>query len=198
MKRSLLLFLWLCASLPLAAYPTHPSELSKPVQTLYRLEETKQLLTMAEKDGDIHIRTASFGFEASNAAWMASERTIYLNFSKPRSPGSLIASIVFELHNALSSREFAYYDHLAMNRQISRQKYIEAVERLEYANARKTAYILYKGVRKGIFPADAFWCIAPTFEEHYQVQIEAGHSSLIGYIYDDIIRTSSPSSLASK
>ena len=187
----------LCASFPLTAYPTHPRELSRPVQTLYRLEETKQLLSLAEKDGAIHLRTASFGFEASNAAWMASERTIYLNFSKPRSPGSLIASIVFELHNALSSREFTYYDHLAKNRQLSRQKYIEAVERLEYANAHKTAHILYKGVRKGIFPADAFWCIAPTFEEHYQVQIEAGHSGQIGCIYDDIMRTPSQS-LASK
>ncbi len=197
MKRLAACFLLLCGSLPLAAYPTHPRELSRPVQTLYRLEETRQLLAMAEKEGAINIRTATFGFEASNAAWMASERTIYLNFSKPRSPGSLIASIVFELHNALSSREFAYYDRLAMKGQLTRQKYIEAVERLEYANAHKTAHILYKGVRKGIFPSDAFWCIAPTFEEHYQVQIEAGHSGLIGCIYDDIIRTSS-ASLASK
>ena len=197
MKKIVLVFLLLCGSFSLEAYPTHPRELTRPVQTLYRLEKTKQLLTMAEKEGAINICTASFGFEASNAAWMASERTIYLNFSKPRSQGSLIASIVFELHNALSSREFAYYDRLAMNRQISRQKYIEAVERLEYANAHKTAYILYKGVRKGIFPADAFWCIAPTFEEHYTVQIEAGHSGLIGCIYDDIIRTA-PGSLASK
>lgn len=193
MKKLALFFLLMCSSFPLAAYPNHPRELSRPVQTLYRLGETKQLLMMAEKEGAINIRTALFGFEASNAAWMASERTIYLNFSKPRSQGSLIASIVFELHNALSSNEFAYYDRLAMNRQISRQKYIEAVERLEYANAHKTAYILYKGIRKGVFPDDAFWCIAPTFEEHYTVQIEAGHSGLIGCIYDDIIRTSSTS-----
>ena len=197
MKKIVLFFLLLCGSLPLQAYPTHPHNLQQPVQTLYRLEETKQLLSTAEKDGAINIRTASLGYEGSNAAWMASERTIYLNFSKPRTQGSLIASIVFELHNALSSREFAYYDHLAEKRQLSREKYIEAVERLEYANAHKTAHMLYKGVRTGVFPSDAFWCIAPTFEEHYQVQIQAGHSGLIGCIYDDIIRTTS-GSLVSK
>ena len=193
MKKIFVCLLLLAGTLPLAAYPTHSRQLTQPVQALYRLEETKQLLAMAEKEGPIKIYTASFGFEASNAAWMAYERTVYLNFSKPRSQGSLISSIVFELHNALCSRQFAHYDHLASKGQISRNQYIEAIERIEYMNAHKTAEILYKGVRRGIFPSDAFWCIAPTFEEHYQVQIEAGHSALIGYIYDDIIRTSSGS-----
>jgi hypothetical protein len=186
MKMILLFWIMLCSMLPLGAYPTHPPQLTKPIKRLYQLEETKQLLANVEKEGPITIRSSFFGFEASNAAWMASQRTIFLNFSKPRSEGTLIASIVFELHNALLHKQFDYFDSLAMTGQISREHYIEAIERIEYTNAQKAAHILHKGICRGVFPADASWNLAPTFAEHYQIQIQAGHSGMIGTVYDSL------------
>jgi hypothetical protein len=191
MKKQLFFLLLICASIPLGAYPTHTPQLKAPIQNLYRLQETKQLLDEVEKQGPITIRNAAMGAQASNAAWVPSERAIYINFSKQRTPGSLITSIVFELHNALSVKQFDYYDHLARTRKISKAQYIEAIERIEYVNARSASHILAQGVRKGVFPQDAFWYIPNNFEQHFKIQLQSGHSAHIGQMYDSIIQSSS-------
>ena len=173
---------------PLMAHPYHSDELSTPLYYLHHLEESKQLIEQVEQEGAIAIKVAKLGANASNALWMPSERTIYLNVSHRRSYGNMMRSILFELHNALSERQFDYYDQMARERQISKEKYIEAIEYIEYSNVLKTVQVLNKGIRRGVFPPDAHWEIARSFDEHYQFQLEFGHTALIGHTYDSIMR----------
>lgn len=168
----------------LYAYPKHSHQLSHCINALYQLEDTRLLLESVEAQGTITIKAAQMGHYATNAAWYPDERTICVNFSHKRSYGSLIRSLVFELHNALNQKEFDHYDALASQKRISKEKYIESVEYLEYTNALKTAEIMQKGINQGIFPGDSGWCISSSFAEHYQIQKEAGHSKCIGDLYD--------------
>jgi hypothetical protein len=185
MKKVILSFLVLCTlSGPLMAYPSHPPQVTSPVQMLYRLKESQQLLNQVEAAGPITIEWATLG--TVNAMWVPEQRIIYLDMSKRRTPGNVTISILFELHNALNQSKFDYYDQMVRQGTISRKDYITAVEQIEYNNALQTMRILEKGVQRGIFPPDAHWPIAPTFQEHYRVQIESGHSQLIGYVYDNL------------
>jgi hypothetical protein len=186
MKFFIISFFLLSGSL--FAYPSHSPQLASPIKTLYQFEETKQLIGRVEAEGVITIQAASLGIHASNAAWFPDERTIRINFSKKRSQGSLICSLVFEIHNALSQCQFDHFDRLATQGKISKEKYIEAVEYLEYTNALKTAQVLKNGVNKGIFPSDAYYSVAPTFTEHFMIQKQAGHSQFIGDIWQSLNR----------
>jgi hypothetical protein len=183
-------FLFICLMLigsSLFAYPQHSADLAGPIKLLYQLEETKQLLDRVEACGMITIKSAHLGSNFSNAAWFPDERTICVNFSNKRSPGSVMRSLVFELHNALNQNYFDHLDQLAMQGRISKEKYIESVEQMEYTHAQKSRDILEKGVKKGLFPYDApDRYVAPSFAEHYRVQREAGHSKLIGNLYDSL------------
>lgn len=177
------LFLWGT----LMAYPSHTHQLAAPIRQLYQFDQTQQLLKRVEAQGAVSIKTTTFGANASNAAWFPEERTIYLNVSKSRTQGSMICSIVFELHNALSDNQFTKCDQLARTGKINKAQYIEAIERIEYNNALQASRMLENGVRKGVFPSDSLWPIASTFEEHFRIQKMAGHSSVIGQLYDDLI-----------
>lgn len=171
------------------ADPHYSPQLAPSVKMLYELEQTRHLLDQVEIQGGIAIKAVNLGHNASNAAWMPDERTILINFSRKRSQGSLLCSLIFELHNAVTQKQFDYFDRLAVQGQISKRKYIEEVERLEYTNALKTVQVLKLGVGSQVFPKDTFWPIPSTFEEHYQIQIESGHSQLIGNLYDDLARS---------
>lgn len=183
----MIIALLLTLSGTLFAQPNHPQQLSAPLNLLYRLEETNQLLRKVEAEGNITIKTSNFGKNPSNASWVPNERTIYLNFAKQRTLGSLVCSITFELHNALSETQFDYYDQLAQEGRISKEDYIAGIEYIEYVNACNASWMLEKGIRRGIFPSDASWPIAPTFQQHFHIQKMAGHSALIGYMYDDLL-----------
>jgi hypothetical protein len=170
----------------LFAYPSHSPQLASPIRVLYQFEETRQLIGQAEAEGALYIQVANLGLHASNAAWFPDERMIRINFSKKRSQGSLICSLVFEIHNALSQKQFDYFDRLAMQGKISKEKYIETIEYLEYTNALKTAKVLKNGINKGIFPPDAYYSVAPSFTEHFMIQKQAGHSQFIGDLWQSL------------
>ncbi len=191
MRSSLKKFLFLALfalSGTLFALPNHPRQVSTPLNLLYQLNDTKQLIEQVEKEGQLNIKISNFGANMSNAAWIPDERTIYLNYARRRSVGSVVCSLVFELHNALSGKQFDHYDQLAQQGKISRDEYIAAIEYVEYVNACNTSKILNKGVHMGIFPQDAEWPTPPPFQYHFDVQKRAGHSALIGAMYDDMMR----------
>lgn len=171
------------------AYPSHSPELSDPMHRICHYKESRDLLTQVESEGEITIKTAKLGRNASYAMWMPGERVIYLNTSIQRTEGSLIRSIVFELHNALTNKEFYHYDQLVYQGKISREKYIEAIEKIEYDNARKTVALLQKGVRNGAFPVETYWNLPSTFAEHLHIQHQTGHATAIGYVYDSLNHT---------
>src|ERR1700722_6964443 len=157
MKKFLICLFFLGGTL--CAYPHHSTELNSPLRTLYKLEETRQLLNQVENAGGVTIKAAKLGVSASNAIWLPDERTICINLSKKRSQASLICSLVFELQNALNQKQFDHLDLLAMQGRITKTKYIEAVEHLEYTNALKTVEILKRGVDQHVFPSDTHWPI---------------------------------------
>jgi hypothetical protein len=186
MKKWMLALLLIIGSAAFAQ-PLHPPQITQPLNLLYRLDESRQLLEKVESEGQLTIKSSHFGANQSNAAWVPSERAIYLNFGKRRTVGSIIASIVFELHNALSDQQFDYYDELAKQGKISRDQYIAAIEHVEYLNACNASKILEKGIRMGVFPYDAEWPVPSNFQQHFHIQQMAGHSAIIGQMYDSLM-----------
>lgn len=188
MKYFLLSLFFLGSSL--FAYPRCVPELTQTLQAVYQLPEGKSLIHRVEAEGNFTIEAEKTGAFSSNAAWFPDERVISINLSKKRTKGSLICSLIFELHNAINQKQFNYFDRLAMQQQISKNKYIEAIERLEYVSAKNMVRMIQQGVEAKLFPSDTYWPIAPNFEEHFKVQIQAGHSRAIGSMYDSLVRSS--------
>jgi len=189
MKKIFFTLICLCGSA--WAYPTHTNYSSKPLSMIYQLEEGRQLIQKAEMNGPLHIKEAELGVHASSACWIPSSRTICLNISNERPLGTLIRSIVFELHNSLTNQEFDHWDALAESGKVSRDQYVEAIESIEYQNALQAKKILDKGVDKRIFPKEARWNIPLSFEEHFWFQKQNGHSAYIANLYDQITYSSS-------
>lgn len=185
-----ILFTLCCIWGTLAAQPSYTPEVAKPLSYLYQIDEFRQLMAEVENEGAISIRTADFGMKISGAMWVSNKRAIYLNSASHLSLGNMIRSILFELHNAKTEKWFLYYDKMACEGRISKNEYIETIERLEYENVVRTVYILNKGIRMGLLPREAHWEVARTFQEHLHMQRHCGHSGLIGQTFDLIVKNS--------
>lgn len=171
---------------PLFAYPLSSPELNEAMQSIYCLKESHELIAQIEREGAISIMWTRKELANTNAAWVPDLRTIYINGVQKRTKGSIIRSILFELHNALSDRDFSYYDTLAEQRKISMNDYVEAIERIEHRNAMKTIALLEKGIQKTIFPNDARWYIPSDFSRYFAIQIESGHATAIAQVYNSV------------
>lgn len=155
---------------------------------IQQLPEARALITKIQEEGTISIvinndssLTQKFG-----AFWDPCNRVITVNYSKDISEGSLIGSIIFEMHNALVNSKMLHLDNLAVAGKIDRDTYVEEFERLEYRNSKDASKLVQKGIQKGIFPKDAYLFTYTTFEEHFQVQQEAGHSDFIARNFDQL------------
>lgn len=163
-------------------------ELQDCLFKIQQLPETRNLISTIQKEGPIrivinddHYLTKKFG-----AFWDPNHRTITVNYSNDISEGSLIGSIVFEMHNALVNSKMLDLDNLAVAGKIDRDAYVEEFERLEYKNSKDASKLVQKGIRKGVFPRSAYLPTYETFEEHFYVQKEAGHSDFIGRNFDQL------------
>ncbi|NGX42727.1 MAG: hypothetical protein K940chlam7_01013 [Chlamydiae bacterium] len=167
-----------------ATFVHHPNTLRHVVKKIYQLPEVQELLSKAQNDGRIGIdywRGPQF-----QAYWDSYQRMILLNPNQNRTEGSCISSILFELHNATTNREFNRLRNLVTNGRIGKEEYVESVERLEHQNALSTCRILRKGIRQGIFPRNAAWSVYDNFDQHYHVQRICGHSAWIAKSYDQL------------
>ncbi|NGX60684.1 MAG: hypothetical protein K940chlam9_00151 [Chlamydiae bacterium] len=181
LKRFLSLFFLLTGSV--YAYPTCSPEVSSAVQTLYKIPEARELIQKVEADGPVRVYVTPFP-NGSNAMWRADERAIILNGNKSRTYGEMLRSILFEFHNAAADKEFMKTDWMAKQGQISKNTYIEQIERIEHSNALSTCNIIEQAIAKRIFPMDARWSIPSDFHFHFQIQKESGHSQAIAVTYD--------------
>lgn len=192
--KKFLSFFFLCCVATVGAAPTStlvsssfewtaPS-LAPIAQKLFTLPEARQLLAEIQGEGPVYLEYLPLGANNSNAHWEFKRRCIAINSSKQRTEGRILCSILFEMHNAKSTRDFSYYDALAKARRISKYDYVEAVEYIEHQNALKTCALVEKGIRQGLFPMDARWPITPDFAEHFRIQQSAGHSSYIASVYE--------------
>ncbi len=185
MKKYLLIPLLLLSSL--YAYPRCAPELKSALDTIYHFPEGKKLISDVEAEGPISIHWARF-HSKSPAMWVGDDRAIVINANVPRPHGEVIRSIFFELHNAIAEKRFERLDWLAENRQISKNDYVESVERIEHENACAVAALVEKAISQGYFPPNARWHIAHDFETHYMIQRENGHSGNIASLYDSLSR----------
>jgi hypothetical protein len=171
----------------LFAYPRCSPQLEPALQAIYRFPEGKKLIEEVEADGPISIHWARFPAN-SHAMWVSDDRAIVINANINRPFGEVIRSIFFELHNAKVDKEFERIDRLAVNHRISKNEYVEAVERVEHQNALSVGTLIERAIRQGYFPPSSKWDIPPDFETHYMLQKRAGHSGRIAALYDSITR----------
>ncbi|MCC5831576.1 MAG: hypothetical protein JJU12_00840 [Chlamydiales bacterium] len=186
MKKYLILPFLLFSSL--FAYPRCSPQLETALQAIYRFPEGKKLIEEVEADGPVSIHWAPFPAN-SQARWESDTRAIVINSKMRPSYGDTVRSIFFELHNAKVDKEFERIDWLALQRRLSKNDYVEAIERLEHQNALRVGTLIEQGIRQGYFPPSSRWYIPPDFETHYRIQREAGHSGRIAALYDSLIRS---------
>lgn len=184
-KGFILAIFFLCSSL--YAYPKCSDDLKPALHMLYQFPETRAVIERAEKEGPFQIFSAPFRSN-SGAMWDSSDRSIVINTNKKANYGQVTRSILFEMHNVISHRQFVHLDHLAETGKISKDVYVESVERIEYDNAKKTAALMRSGVSQGFFPEGAYCEVHTNFEDHFKLQKQCGHSQAIAAIYDQISR----------
>lgn len=156
---------------------------------IVKLPEARTLISNIQKEGPIRIIVNNHRLsEQFGAFWDVENRVISVSNSNGTTDGEIIASIIFELHNAQVNSKINHYDHLASVGRIDRESYVEAIERLEYENSKKASALAEKGIRLGLFPRDARLNTYDNFEEHFHYQKVGGHSAWIGRTYDQIAR----------
>jgi hypothetical protein len=152
--------------------------------TIQKLPEARELIANIQKEGPLQLRLGNMAVaEQFGACWDPSNRIIFVN---PAPNRSVIGSILFELQNAFITSKLDQLDHLASQGKISRDSYVEAVERLEYQNSLNAASLARKGIQMKLYPRDALMPTYPTFEEHYRLQKIGGHSAWIANTYNNI------------
>lgn len=167
----------------------HSSQLSDVIQTIQKLPEAQKLIARIQKEGNIRIlcNQQVAVCEQFGACWDPINRIIFVDYSPRHSKGALIGSILFELQNAAVSSQLLYYDQLATQGKIEQENYVKAVEYLEYKNSLKASKLAEKGIVLGLFPWNAKLPTFSSFEEHYQIQKEGGHSAYIANNYRHLI-----------
>lgn len=164
--------------------------LQKYLNQILKLPNARRLIAEIKQQGPIrikvdnHVLSQQFG-----ALWDRQNRAIGIHLSSQTSAGTIIGSIIFELHNALSNSKIDHLDFLANSGQIGKEKYIEAMELLEYQNSKKASALTQEGIEMGLFPASALLNTYSSFEEHYYYQKISGHSAAFARGYDQLRST---------
>ena len=162
-------------------------QLKSCLTAMQKLPEIRTLIEQVLKEGPLTIAVKNTNIsDKFGAFWDVDKRVIFVGISSPRDEGSLIGSILFELHNASVNSEFNRLDHLASRGEINRDSYVEAMEYLEYVNSINASKIAQKGISMGIFPENARLHTYRDFEEHFHYQKISGHSDCIADIFDQV------------
>lgn len=165
-------------------------QLQHNLNQIQKIPEARALINSIQKEGPIQIVVKNTSLSNHfGAYWDPDLRTICVAISSDTTDGSLIGSILFELHNAAVNAKFIHLDELAARRQIGKASYVESMEYLEYLNSIDASKIAQKGIQMGIFPADAHLFTYGSFAEHFSVQKESGHSACFARNYDSIVRS---------
>ena len=162
-------------------------QLQKKLDAIQKIPEANQLISAIQKEGTIRIVAKNTGLSNQfGAFWDPDHRVICVALSSDRTDGDIIGSMLFELHNASVNSKFNQLDALASSGKISKDRFVESMEYLEYVNSHNAAKIAEKGVRMGVLPQDAVLQTYPNFEKHFAVQKQYGHSAWFAKTYDMI------------
>ncbi|MCE5318328.1 MAG: hypothetical protein LLG04_13330 [Parachlamydia sp.] len=172
------------ANLKLHEVPCDP-RLQKCLNKILKLPSARDLIIEIQRQGPIRITVENHALsDQFGAFWDRLNRSIGVHLSSRVSEGQLIGSIIFELHNALADSKMDQLDHQACTGQISREKYVESMEYIEYQNSKKAAAIAEEGIQKGILPPGSRLPTYKDFEEHFYYQKISGHSAWFAQAYD--------------
>lgn len=166
---------------------TTPSpKIETALQKLYLLPGFKNFLMNIEKEGFISIEMKPLPNETFDAFWDSTNRKIRINSLKNEKLETLACSILFELHNAKTDRQFMALYQKVERGKISKSAYVEGVEKMEHQNALDCSLFLERGIDLGIFSEKAAWPILHDFDDHYKLQQIMGHSAWISKNYETI------------
>lgn len=164
----------------------YPPQIKHVIAMIHQSTEARLLIGQVQKKGSIKIKLNTTYSQQFEALWEGTSRTILINPSQHHSEGSLIRSILFEMHNASTDETLSRLIALASAGKIDKESYVEQMERMEYTNALHMAELIDKGIRRGVFPKDAQGDLYNNFDDHYRVQQICGHSTWIADYYDSI------------
>lgn len=177
-------FFFISFDLSALAIPANSPEAKEAFHSLQKLPDYHRLVQEVEREGAIKIEMVSMRDESFDAFWDSTDRVIRINKLKNENINVLICSILFELHNAKSDKRFMHYYSLAMRGEISKEEYVENVERMEHANALTCSLLLERGINLGIFSSEVRWPIYRNFDDYYKVQQIHEHSHWLAKSYD--------------
>lgn len=178
------------ASYNTASFQNVPSQLQPIVNQLLKLPEARQLLAQVSQEGPVGIAIDNHASGEFDALWDGIQRVIRLNSNRHPTQGSWICSILFELHNASTNQHMGSLFEAAEANRMTKEQWVQAMERMEHRNARNTCDLLEKGIAQGIYPAEARWDIFYSFDDHYKLQQLSGHSQWLARNYDQTNRLS--------
>lgn len=159
-------------------------ELQHDLALIQKLPEAKSLIASIQQEGPIKIIAKNTHLSNTfGAYWDPDQREICIAIGPGITTGSIIGSILFELHNAYVNSKIDYFDQLAMRGEIDQAHYVQEMEYLEYLNSLNAASLAQKGIDKGIFPQDAYLHTYRNFQEHFNAQKMSGHSSCFEHNY---------------
>lgn len=165
--------------------PQCSPQLQKHFSAILKTPEGKALVEAVQKEGPIQIIAKRTSLSERFGAYFDPDRRIIaIDISCGQTDGSIIGSILFELHNASVNGEINRLNHLASKGQINKENYVRSMEYLEYENSLKASKISINGIRLGIFPGDAYLSTYANFDEHFKAQKESGHSDAFAQNYD--------------
>lgn len=160
-------------------------ELAFSLKAIQALPEGRTIISNILSEGPLNIAVAENSVaRAFSACWDTETRSIFISLSSRPTRGEVIASLIFELQNALVSSQFDKLNQKVMLGTISKADYIRSMEYLEYINSINASKIAKSGIQKGLLPTSACLPTYDSFEEHFYYQKISGHSDVIGKSYD--------------
>lgn len=179
------------ASLPIQEVPCSP-ELKPHLSRILEINEARECFKEAQKEGAVSVVLSDHPLcRQFGALWDVEERCILINLEAHKTFGSVIGSILFEMQNAVADSKFAKVERMAREGRLSKEAFVQGMERIEYENSLNAANIARIGIKRGLFPKDAELFTYSSFEEYYHYQGVGHHKDVYEEGFDRITSYSS-------
>nr|NGX58767.1 hypothetical protein [Chlamydiota bacterium] len=159
---------------------------SKAYHAIKKLPEVQELVNKILEDGSICIESNHRETSGFQGMWDSRRRKVVMNPYTNPTLGERINTLMMELHNAASDRQLSHLFRQAQAGRLTKDEYVEGVERVEHANAVGSSRLLALGIRRGFYPGDAAWDIYDDFDDHYMLQQVLDHSTWIAMNYNHL------------
>lgn len=164
-------------------FDAYPQEIKPVVQTILKSPQVQKLLSKIKREGPIGIQFEKKIGGNFRAHWNGVSRKIVINLNQKPTFSSLIASIIYEMHNAGADGKFKALFSLAKEGKVSKKEYVELFEKIEYQNMLLAQAIIDEGISSQIFPASTKKSRFKNFQDYYHYQQTNHHTSWIAETY---------------